>query len=184
MLKNRLIVSSLISGLSTLLICVLLYLFQLPWLILYFLISLPGLIYGIIISIYSPTAGEGKRVLFVIFSSIINFVCFMLTDVGERFPLPFYFKILVSSSAASILLFICYYLLIVKCDFVKTFLKFSAVGFFSAIPSAIFYYLMSISKEDSLIGSIFYCGLFTIYPIWQTWFAIVLTKINKYNAIT
>lgn len=175
-IKNNLLKRSVFSGLliftisSTLLLC------NLGWIILWFL-TLAGFIYGLCVS---PALKNVKSSgIFLLISTVSYLFVFVLTIYDFQITS---LKIILFSVLGSVILTTAHYFnSIIKPLFVRQMILSIFCGVVSAIPSSICYYIVDqrIFNQIHFLGAIISIGVFSIYPIWQIIFSMLILSTNN-----
>jgi hypothetical protein len=160
---------TLLCGLGIFAVCALLLSLNASWPLLWFVFLTPGVLYGITLS--ADVESKYSPVLFVIASTVLYIACFCMVHPGrdDDLLIP---RIFLASATGSLLLFSSYYLIISRNFlFWRTLLYSLLTGIISAIPACICdYYFAEMHGESTLL----YIGIFSIYPIWQIAFSILI----------
>lgn len=177
-----LIRNSFICGMSLYCLIIIGSYFQVVTLIVIAGTFLPGLAFGEVVGYYKNTGLKSRLTIFTISSSILYFVCFRISQIAIQ-PNQSFLMMLIASISGSILLYVFYFFLIRKNKkFLLGLIYMIAVGFIGALPSTLTLLFFSDGDPENNFHS--QLLLFSIFPAWQTLFAVALTQINTYNAIT
>lgn len=128
----------------------------------------PRDLYGIALS--ADVENKYSPVLFVLASTALYIGCFLFLQIG-KFDDFFVPRLYLASATGSLMLFLAYYL-IISHDFTfwRTLLYSLLTGIVSAIPASLFCYYIYAGERNN----IFFIGIFSIYPIWQIAFSILI----------
>ena len=162
---------SLLCGLGIFAVCALLLSLGGGWPLFWFVFLIPGIWYGIVLS--ADVESKYRPVLFVIASTVLYIACFFIVHPGrdDNFLIP---RIFLASAIGSTLLFSSFYLIISRNFlFWRTLFYSLLTGIISAIPASICYHYFAETRGES---KLLYIGIFSIYPIWQIAFSVLINK--------
>ena len=164
---------SLFCGFGIFTVCAFFSLLNAGWPLFWVVFLAPGISYGIALS--ADVESKYSPVLFVTVSTALYIACFCIVHPGrdDDSLIP---RIFLASATGSLLLFVSYFLIISRnFPFWTTLLYSLLTGIISAIPACICYHYFAETRGES---KLLYIGVFSIYPIWQFAFSILINACH------
>ncbi|QKJ32090.1 hypothetical protein HQ865_20755 [Mucilaginibacter mali] len=175
-IKQKAIRNSFFSGISVIVICLILRVIDAGGLMAYYLLFAPGIVYGIAVG--KQLSIPENPGLFVMVSAIVYILCFLgvIATGIDITPL----KIIVFSAMGAGLLSVFYHLMMRKrVHVLKMYMNCIFSGILTAVTPAICCYIYDtyphkIGSSELSLANLAFWGILAIFPLWQMIFTAVL----------